>query len=394
MLSFSALVWTYLGYPILLYLLSVFYKRKRVRIMDNDFKPKVSIIIPTYNEAKVIEEKLENTLELYYPKELLEILVIDGGSGDGTQALVRKFSSKGVKLIEEGERMGKASAINLGLKNASGEVVVITDANTFLDKNCLKMLVKNFSDKRVGAVSGRFIPVTVKEGVASKGESFYWRIEEWMKEKESLLDSPATLVGPITAIRKGIIERVGESNLAEDFEISVAVRAKGYKLVYEPNAKAYEIMPQTINDLFKQKKRVTIGTLQTLIKYKRILLNPKYGLYGLLILPSHKLLQTLTPFFLLIFATSLVFLKLYTSSILFSMIFNFMAASIFLCFVSIVASRFSLPINIKNFFNALSYFTLLQVILISGWCSYSIGKYQVKWEKMESVRISVRSEVD
>jgi hypothetical protein len=97
---------------------------------------------------------------------------------------------------------------------------------------------------------------------------------------------------------------------------------------------------------------------------------------------------------LLLFASSLVFLKLYASSILLSMMFNFMVASIFLCFVSLVTNRFSLPINIKRFFNALSYFTLLQIILIFGWCNYSIGKYQVKWEKMESVRISVRSEVD
>ena len=388
-ISFLALFWTYLGYPSSLYLLSFFYKVKG-RKADDGFTPNVSIMIMTYNEAKVIEEKLVNTLSLDYPKDRLEILVVDSGSTDGTEALVKKYFPQGVKLVEEGERRGKASAINLGLNHASGDVVMITDANTFLAEDCLRRLVKHFADEKVGGVSGRFVPITIENGLASKGESLYWQVEGWMKEKESLLDSPSTLVGPITVIRRDVIEKVDEESITEDFEISVAIRGKGYKLVYEPDAKGYEAMPQNISDLIKQKERITIGTLRTLAKYRKILFNPKYGLYGSLILPSHKFLQTLTPFFLIILSSTTIILNFYSSSPLFSLAFYLLAATVLLFLASLIASILPLPANMKSFFNALSYFILLQAILISGWKSYLTGKHQIKWEKIESARIPVK----
>ncbi len=265
-------LWTWIGYPVFLFLASKLFRKKH--LVSETYMPKVTLMIMSYNEAKVIEKKIKNSLGLDYPKEKLEIFVVDSASNDGTQNIVKKYS-KDVRLIEQSERKGKASAINYGMKYASGDVIIITDSNAMMNQQAVKKIARHFSNKKIG------------------GGSIYWKIERFLRQNESMIDSAIHMSGEITAFRKGVIDKIDESSLSEDFDMAIRIRKAGFRILYEPEAVAYEPAPENVKDLETQKRRITIGTWQGLMKHKSVMFNPRYGWYGLVILPSHKLFQIL-----------------------------------------------------------------------------------------------------
>ncbi len=302
LISTILLTWTYLGYPLSLAVLSKFVKRHASSNVS--FMPTVTIIVPTYNEERVIEEKLKNCLELNYAKEKLEVIVVDSASKDMTTCIVEKFLDKNVKLIKQKERKGKAAGVNEGMENAKGEIIVITDANALMREGALKELVKHYVDPKIGGVEGKYIAGSKFDTPVASGESLFRKIENWIRERESLIDSTVSMVGEITSFRRGITSKLNENAITEDFDLSIKIRKKGYKIVHEPNAVVWEPAASTLRDEIVQKKRRVVGTIQTLFKHKDIIFNPKYGLYGIYILPSHKLLQVLSPFLLLLLILS------------------------------------------------------------------------------------------
>lgn len=351
---------------------------------ENGYLSSVSIIIPTYNEERVIARKIENCLELDYPEDKHEIIVVDSGSTDGTREIVKKFVDRKVKLLIQEKRKGKAAAINEALKYAKGEIIIVTDANALLNKSAVRDIVKRFSNPKVGGVEGRYLLVRKGEYGLSAEESLFRRLENWIKEKESVIDSIAGMVGELFAFRRGAIDKFDEKAITEDFEASIRIRKLGYRLCHERRAIVIEHAPATLTDVINQKKRRIIGTIQTLFMHFDALFNPKLGFYGLLILPSHKLLQILTPYFLILFIISSSCFLLSVNSMLTRVVLALEALCICIGIVSLIIT--TRKQNVHKFVKSVGYFVLINLLTMMAWIDYLTKRYNVLWKKTESTR--------
>lgn len=387
LLSLIIVFWTYLGYPFSLWSFCKFTSKKKH--FGLEYAPNVSIIIPTYNEEKTIKEKLENCLSLEYNIHNIEILVVDSASTDNTRTIVKEFiknqKNSKIKLITEKTRKGKAAAVNKALQKSEGEIVLITDANAFMTPNALRELMKHFADPKVGGVEGKYILKTQSNHEISHGESFFRRLENWIRERETKIDSVFSMVGEISSFRKEIIDKLDESIIAEDYEMSIRIRKKGYKLIHEPNAVVWEYAPGSLRDEITQKKRRVIGTIQVLLKHYNIIFNPKYGLYGMYIIPSHSLIRVVSPFFILLAFFSSFGYYYTTGSTLMLYFITLETAMLLVEFLNIIFKIFNFQTK-NRVFISINYFLISQIIVLLGWYDFIRGRYKVTWEKIASSR--------
>jgi cellulose synthase/poly-beta-1,6-N-acetylglucosamine synthase-like glycosyltransferase len=292
--SLALLVYVYIGYPILLFIAARVLRRKAVE-RGADW-PRVSLIISAYNEAKVIGRKLRNSLALEYPRERLEILVVSDFSSDQTDDIVRSFSEHGVKLLRMSERSGKTAGLNAAVRQASGEVLVFSDANAEYDRHAIARLVRNLSDPEVGAVTGESRYRIEENDASTESENAYWRYELAIKKLESALGSVVGGDGAIYAIRKSLYRELDHADLS-DFVNPLQIVQQGYRNVYEPEAVCYEGGAEDFRAEFRRKVRIVNRAWRASWKM-RGLLNPlRYGLFAVQFL-SHKVLRWLAPVFM------------------------------------------------------------------------------------------------
>lgn len=287
------LAWTYVLYGFFLRALKRFYKP----IRKGQFLPTISVIIPAYNEESVIEKKLKNTLSLTYPKDKMEIIVVDDGSTDRTSEIAGKF--KDVKVISI-KRSGKNVAINHALSKASGEIIVHTDADCFsVRKDALMRVVENFADPSIGAVSSGIQFQESKSAFINKffNTSPPFSNPTWVYE--GLLDSMSSGLGVFLAFRRSLVKEIDEKCFADDVAISIHVRKQGLRVVFEPELEIVTQSPHELRAWYRQYLRRTLSGLVTLLNHKSLLFNPKYGWYGTLILPTKSLFPHLVPFFII-----------------------------------------------------------------------------------------------
>ncbi|GAW94038.1 glycosyltransferase family 2 protein [Calderihabitans maritimus] len=290
------IIYIYLGYPVLIYILT-FFKKRTIR-RDDSYLPTVTLIISAYNEGKVIRSKIENTLQLRYPKNKLEVLVASDGSTDETNEIVREFEADGIKLLAFPENRGKTITQNEAVKHASGEIIVFSDANAMYASDAIHKLVRNFADPRVGCVCGELRYKREEDNVAGQGEGLYWRYEQFLKCIESALGNALGANGSIYALRKELYYPL-PAEIISDFVEPLMIVAQGYRTVYEDEAISYEEPSSTYQEEFKRKVRIITRSFRGLL-YVKHMLNPfRYGLLAIGLL-SHKLLRWLTGFFLLI----------------------------------------------------------------------------------------------
>jgi len=383
-LSIFCIFWLFIGYRLSLMAVSKFVRKK---CSCNDrYTAAVSVIVPAHNEEKVISEKLRNVLDLNYPKDMLDIVVVDDGSTDGTSKLAEDYMGWGVKIIRQESRQGKPSAINLGLKYASGDVILITDANSFFEKNAVMKLVRNFSDLTVGGVGGRYEPHTEMQGIGL-GDQVYWKNENFSKERESVIDSIVGMNGNIAAVRGDILRaaKLEADSVTEDFELTVCIRKMGYRVIYEPEAYSWKLAPGNVKEGIVQKRRRSIGTIQTLMRHKDALFNPKYGFYGGLILPSHKLLPMLLPFFIMVALLSLVALCMFANTVVYRyLLYVALFVLAYSCVSALILLRRS---DVRQRLLILpGYFMIVQLSVMLAWMDYLRGRRDVTWRKAETTR--------
>jgi cellulose synthase/poly-beta-1,6-N-acetylglucosamine synthase-like glycosyltransferase len=368
--------------------------RSKPKIKDYSFQPFVSVIVPTYNEEKVIERKIKNLVELDYPKAKYEIIVVDSGSTDSTteivEMLIEKYdlSDPLFRLVEEDERRGKASAINFGKRHAKGEIVLVTDANSIFDKNVLKEMMPHFKDSKVGAVSGRY-SISNPDKIIPSSEAFYWDIEHITLLGESFLDSISTVIGTISAWRIELMN-FRPITISEDLDMTIQVRRKGYKIIYEPEAKVHEPPATTSEDQIKQRKRTSIGTIQNMFKHLGYFIPPR-DLYSILIFPSHKVLAMFSPFILL--AIPILYLLTWNMDVIIThfvlTIFIFVAM---FALLMLLKSRLAEGSGMKSSFSLSSipkvvYYVLLnEYLILLAWKDFVLKRYSVLWERAESTR--------
>jgi cellulose synthase/poly-beta-1,6-N-acetylglucosamine synthase-like glycosyltransferase len=293
--ALAALVYMYGGFSVLV---AVWGSVRKRPVRRTPITPKVSVIVAAYNEEAVIRQKVRNTLELDYPSDLLEIIVASDGSNDRTERIVADMASSQVHLLAL-PRRGKIHALKAAIRQASGEILVFSDANTLMHMHAIRMLVRNFADPEVGGVCGNQLYVTAGRGDSSGlGETLYWNYDKWLKSLQSQTGSIVSADGALYAIRKRLFRFPEWTAVTDDFAISTAVIQMGYRLVFEPSALAYEKPTGAANREFKRKVRLMNRGMRGVVLRRR-LLNPfRYGFYSI-VLFSHKVVRRLAPVFLI-----------------------------------------------------------------------------------------------
>jgi cellulose synthase/poly-beta-1,6-N-acetylglucosamine synthase-like glycosyltransferase len=288
--------YTYIGFPLGVILRGLLWGRPYNREQLTNL-PSVSIVISAYNEARSIGAKLNNILSMEYPREYLEVIIASDGSTDGTDAIVEQYKEYGVKLLSL-PRVGKAAALNTAVNAATGEILVFSDANSMYKTDAIKQLVRPFGDPKVGGVAGNQIYRTENSGGSSTdGERAYWNFDRMLKQFQGRSGNTLAATGAIYAIRRSLFGPIPDG-VSDDFFTSTGVIARGYRLIFAPEAIAYEPVAATSQVEFGRKVRVIIRSWKA-FGFRRELLNPiRYKFYAIQLF-SHKILRYLVVFPLL-----------------------------------------------------------------------------------------------
>lgn len=264
-------VYTYLGYALILGLvvkLKALFKKKPAS--NQGYEPSVTLVIPAYNEEDFIAEKARNSLELDYPKEKLRILFITDGSTDRTVEILQDIS--GVEVSHSERRAGKSAAENRAMTLVKSPIVIFCDANTYLNKACVRYIVRHYTDATVGAVSGEKRVMSQEADAASAaGEGLYWRYESTIKRWESGLYTVVGAAGELISFRSELVQDLEEDTILDDFIQSTRICEQGYRVVYEPEAYAAETASDNVGEELKRKIRIAAGGWQAMSRLGSLL---------------------------------------------------------------------------------------------------------------------------
>jgi cellulose synthase/poly-beta-1,6-N-acetylglucosamine synthase-like glycosyltransferase len=286
--------YTHLGYPMLMRAAARRAGDRTVELprdpAEPESLPSLTVVIPAHDEERFIADKIADTLAQEYPSGLVEVLVVDDGSVDETRELVLSAAHEGgqVRLVEQMPRRGKSAALNLGVSEASGEVVVFTDANGSLVPGSLRAIADPFKDARVAVVSGAKKPVG--NGAHGEGESVYWRLESGLKEAESVFGAVVGADGGIFAVRRKTFEPIPPEVYADDYWIPLDALDRGYRVAHSSQACAVEAVSETKWDDFERRARISAGIWHGSLAKAR-LADPRRGWVALAFV-SHRCLRT------------------------------------------------------------------------------------------------------
>ena len=298
-LAFMLLGYIFIGYPILARLRAIVHPKMRRRA---PIEPTVTIIVAAHNEALRIERRLRNLLSLDYPADKLQIIVASDGSTDDTVARAQAFEASGVIVRDFSERRGKPAMFNRLIPQATGEIIVFADARQRFDLMAIRALVANFADPGVGAVSGELVMTSADTANGSEGAAVYWQYEKLIRSTESQSGSTVGATGAIYAIRKALFEPLAEDTILDDVLIPVRISRRGYEVVFEPGAKAFDLAPANGHVELVRKVRTIGGTFQ-LFSRERWLLDPRENPLWFETV-SHKALRLTIPIWLAVMLAS------------------------------------------------------------------------------------------
>jgi len=396
-LSASLIIYTLLGYPILLTLLvkiKNFLKSLRpehalpggstppqgpTSSAGMTHWPKVSLVIPAYNEARVIRQKIENALELDYPQDRLEIVVVSDGSRDETNAMLQAYTAQEIRSVIRRERRGKTSTINEIVRELTGDIVVFSDASALLPPSALKHLIAPFlRDKQVGCVSGTYKLAFRDSSIRGMGERLYWAYETYLKRKESELASTIGAHGALYAIRRELFSPLPENVINDDFVLPMRILAQGYRVVYERRALALEVSrPQGLSE-FHRRTRIVAGNFQQ-IWLLRGLLNPLRGAVFLEFL-SHKVLRTLCPWLLL----TLFLANICLTAPFYRMIFWGQLSLYLLALLGMILQLLGLLPGRRRVLSASFYFLFGNLSGLIGFFKFLLHRQSVMWTRSDA----------
>ncbi len=274
-------------------------------------EPLVSVITPTHNEEKIITKKVENLLTSKYPKEKLEIIFVDD-SNDSTPKILEDYSLKfpNIRLIKFQKRMGYSPCMFTGVTESKGNILVFSDAGSFHDENTITNLVRHFSDSRIGAVTGKDMILNLDESVGSS-EALYMKIYDFVRTAETNMDSTFYFKGEASAVRKDLITSLDNCGATFDTATALYVRQKGYKTIFDSEAKFYEYTPKVRGEQVQQKTIRAANWIKILLQFKSMAFNRKFGKFGMLTLPANFGMLMVAPIAILLGVCSLVALTFF-----------------------------------------------------------------------------------
>ena len=341
--------------------------------VNDEWDPMVSVVTPSHNEASIISKKIENLLATNYPKDKLEIIFVDD-SNDSTPDIIREYAAKysNIRLISFGERMGYSPSMRAGVKASTGEIVILSDAGSFHDADTIGNLVRHFSDPEIGAVTGKDVILNVNEAVGSS-EALYMKLLDFVRTAETSMDSTFYFKGEASAARKSLITDFEGCSATFDTATALFIRQKGFKTIFDPEAKFYEYAPKTRDERIKQKTIRAANWIKILFQFKGMAFRTRDGKFGLLTVPANFGMLVLTPLAILAGLISLIALTIFNPIFsLFIWVFLGLAS-----LISFVISR-----------NLLSTFIDLEVSLLKA--LFEIAFTKTKHDQIDTVQSTRR----
>jgi biofilm PGA synthesis N-glycosyltransferase PgaC len=384
-ISLVLVAYVYVGYPFAIFLISSLRPRESESVQNGNGSGskdvrRLTLIIPAHNEELWIRQKLENTLKLDYPRELLQILVASDGSTDRTVEIAREFEARGVEVAAFTERHGKQDMLNALAPQANGEILVMTDTHVLLQPDSVGFLVSHFADPRVACVTGRRLCIEQAGVPQGAGESMYWRYEAWIKRSESRLHSCLGANGQLYAVRRSVFPRV--EKVGEDFYIPMKIIADtGLRVLYDSRAICFTPAAANLTIEFERKTRAHVSFLLTLPLLAELLLPWKSRVWWQYL--SHHVLRMAVPVALLgMLALSLYLApasRVYLAVSIAQLVFYLLAAVGFL-----LARR---GVRWKIFYVPF-YFTFANLAVARALLRWPRKKYDYAWKRTERLPIS------
>ena len=371
--------YSYIGYGILLFILvrikRIFVKPKA--LTESTYEPSVTLVVAAYNEEDFIQTKMDNTLQLDYPEDKLEVVFITDGSTDNTPGIISRNAR--FRLLHQPLRKGKVAAMNRAIDFISSPIVIFCDANTLLNSECIRMLVRHYQNEKVGAVAGeKKIQVPEDGQAAATGEGLYWKYESFLKRLDAELYSVVGAAGELFSIRTFLFEKAAENTIIEDFVQSLQVCLKGYVVQYEPMAYAVESASVSMREEQKRKIRICAGAFQAMGILRELFNVFKYPVLSFQFV-SHRILRwTICPICLITLLISNIFLVLMEDRP-----FYFVLLFLQLIFYSLaVIGWVNASRNIKiKFLYVPYYFFFMNASVFLGFARFVRNKQSVLWEK-------------
>ena len=396
--------YVYLGYPALIALIGLIRNKK---IHKGPFEPTVTILIAAYNEQDVIESTLKNKLDLDYPKEKLEIIVISDGSTDKTEEIVRRYEGENVRLVRQEPRAGKTSALNMAAPQAKGEIIALSDANSLWAKDALAKLAGNFADPSVGYVTGKMVYTNPDGSVVGDGSTAYMKYENFLRSAEMGVGSIVGVDGGIDAVRKNLYQPMNPDQLP-DFVLPLKVIEQGYRVIYEPDAILKEPSLKEPRDEYRMRVRVALRSLWALWDMRHLLTIGRSPSHVRTLTPSEfppfprSDAPEATPSHLLTFSPSALYAwQLWSHKVLRYMCFIFLLAAYFanlalwssgvfyklffivqnVCYLGAIISPLLVKAGRKSrVLYLLHYFVLLNLASAHAFIKFLLGQKTVIWE--------------
>jgi len=342
-----------------------------------DALPTVSVIVPAYNEEESIGKTLESLMKLDYPKDLLEIIVVNDGSKDNTQKVTEGFLRKEnpfkLLLINQ-KNSGKGAALNNGMSRAKGEFIACLDADSMVRSDTLKEMIRYFYDGNIAAVSPLMKVYQPKTGL-QKLQALEYVLYGFLKCLFSSMNSIHVTSGPFSIYRKSAIQKLGgfdEKTIVEDQEICYRIQRNHYRILQSTAGEVFTIAPKNIRELYNQRCRWFKGSAMTIYQYRDMLFNKKYGDFGMFQLP------TLVMGLILPFVTVTLFFKYFIFPVITKI------SNLFLLNFKIYLPRYSI-VELKSILLTYDYMKVFIVLLV-----FAIGLYwMLKGHKNASERISI-----
>jgi biofilm PGA synthesis N-glycosyltransferase PgaC len=368
----------YIMYPLSLLVLKKLYAKSEPVQRDIPLPP-VAMVVAAYNEEQVIEEKIINFRALDYPPDKIRLYVGSDGSNDDTDKILSGYEGDERIRVRRFQRLGKASVLNALLSEVQEDIVLFSDANTMYRKDAVHKMVRRFSDPSVGGVCGNLKLTAPSMNTGMVGEEKYWFIETWLKKTESAIDSLIGATGGIYAIRRPLYEMQPVNfRIADDLLLPIRIRAKGYKIIFEEEAYAFEETSKNVFLEFRRRIGNSVGSIAVLRFWPE--LAPRLGLFFRYSFLSHKVLRWIIPFVLiaLFISSGILAYSRFAFQVVFGLQILFgLAALLGLIFEKkkIKTGLFILP----------AYFLISNVAVLLGWfkLSASVGK-QATWSTARS----------
>lgn len=380
-LALFLVFYTYIGYGIILWLLVKIREHfcpHRPLVLPDEL-PEVTLFITAFNEEEIVDVKMENCRAIDYPTEKLKILWVTDGSNDNTNEKLKQYPE--VTVAFQPARKGKTAAMNRGMAFVDTSIVVFTDANTLINPEALKEIVKAFTDPQTGCVAGeKRIAVKEKDSASSGGEGAYWKYESLLKELDSRLYSAMGAAGELFAIRTQLYRELPKDTLLDDFVLSLQIVGEGHRIHYCKEAYAMETASLNMQEEEKRKVRIAAGGLQSIARLLP-LINPfRYGILSFQYL-SHRVLRwTVTPlalFFLI--PLNIVLIVLHVEP---TWLYHFLGMLQILFYLSALLGSYLAHHAIKHKILFIPYYFLFMNINVFRGVSYLKNfKGNAAWEK-------------